>query len=59
LASLSTLSEEGLIALREPLEVEVHLLEGVDEDDVEPAPTVDEGLSEQSALDVGLDDQWV
>jgi hypothetical protein len=39
-------AEEGLVALRKPLEVEVHLLQGVDEDDVEPAPSVDEGLSE-------------
>jgi hypothetical protein len=52
-------AEERLVALREPLEVEVHLLQGVDEDDIEPTPAVDEGLSEQGALDVGLNDQRV
>jgi hypothetical protein len=49
-------AEERLVALREPLEVEVHLLEGVDEDDVDPTPAVDEGLTKQGALDVGFDD---
>jgi hypothetical protein len=33
-------AEEGLVAFREPLEVEIHLLQGVDEDDVEPALSV-------------------
>jgi hypothetical protein len=37
----------------------MHLLQGVDEDDVEPAPTVDEGLREKSGLDDGLDNQRV
>jgi hypothetical protein len=46
-------AKERLVALREPLEVEVHLLEGVDEDDVEPTPAVDEGLSEQGASMLG------
>jgi hypothetical protein len=50
-------AEERLITLCEPLEVEVHLLQGVDEDDVEPASSIDEGLREQGALDDGLDDQ--
>jgi hypothetical protein len=35
------------------------ILEGVDEDEAEPTPSVDEGLTEQGALDVGLDDQRV
>jgi hypothetical protein len=52
-------TEERLIALRKSLEVEVHLLQGVNEDDVEPTPAVDEGLSEQGTLNDGLDDQWV
>jgi hypothetical protein len=39
-------AEERLVALHEPLEVEVHLLQGVDEDDVEFTPSVDESLSE-------------
>jgi hypothetical protein len=39
-------AEEGLVALCKPLEVEIHLLQGVDEDDVEAAPTVNEGLRE-------------
>jgi hypothetical protein len=38
--------KERLVALREPFEVDVHLLEGVDEDDVEPTPSIDEGLVE-------------
>jgi hypothetical protein len=42
-----------------PLEVEIHLLQGVDEDDIEPAPSVDEGLRDQGALNDGLDDQRV
>jgi hypothetical protein len=49
-------SKEGLVALCQPLEVEIHLLQGVDEDDVETASSVDEGLREQGALDYGLDD---
>jgi hypothetical protein len=52
-------AEERIVALHEPLEVEVHLLEGVDEDDVKPTPVVDEGLAKQGPLDVGLDDQRV
>jgi hypothetical protein len=52
-------AEERLVALCEPLEVEVHLLQGVDEDDVEPASSVDEVFGKQGALDDGLDDQWV
>jgi hypothetical protein len=52
-------AEEGLVALREPLEVKIHLLQSVDEDDVESTPIVDEGLSEQGALNDGLDDQRV
>jgi hypothetical protein len=31
----------------------------IDEDDVEPVHSVDEGLSEQGALNDGLDDQRV
>jgi hypothetical protein len=49
-------AEEGLVALSQPLEVEIHLLQGVDEDDVEPASSIDEGLREQGTLDNGLDD---
>jgi hypothetical protein len=49
-------AEEGIVALCQPLEVEVHLLQGVDEDDVEPASPIDESLREQGALDNGLDD---
>jgi hypothetical protein len=52
-------AKERLVALREPLEVEVHLLESVNEDDFEPTPAVNEGLTEQGALDVGLDNQQV
>jgi hypothetical protein len=52
-------AEEGLVALHKPLEVEIHLLQGVDKDDIEPAPSVDEGLREQGSLNDGLDDQWV
>jgi hypothetical protein len=48
--------EEGLVALCQPFEVEIHLLQGVDEDDVEPTSPIDEGLREQGALDDGLDD---
>jgi hypothetical protein len=39
-----------------PKEVEVHLLESVEEDDVQPTLAIDEGLTEQGALDVGLND---
>jgi hypothetical protein len=39
--------------------VKIHLLQSVDEDDVESTPIVDEGLSEQGALNDGLDDQRV
>jgi hypothetical protein len=52
-------AEEGLVAFCEPLEVEIHLLQGIDEDDIEPAPSIDKGLREQGALDDGLDDQRV
>jgi hypothetical protein len=52
-------AKEGLVACRQPLEVEVHLLQGVDEDNVEPTSPVDEGLREQGALDYGLDDKRV
>jgi hypothetical protein len=52
-------AEEGLVALCKPFEVEIHLLQGVDEDEVEPTPSIDEGLREQGALDDGLDDQRV
>jgi hypothetical protein len=52
-------AEEGFVALCKPLEVEIHLLQGVDEDNVEPAPTVNEGLREQGTLDDGIDDQRV
>jgi hypothetical protein len=31
-------AEEGLVAFCQPLEVEVHLLQGVDKDDVESLP---------------------
>jgi hypothetical protein len=52
-------AEERLVALCKPLEVKVYLLQGVDEDDVESTPTVDEGLSEQGALNDGIDDKRV
>jgi hypothetical protein len=48
--------KEGLVALRQPLEVEIHLPQGVDDEDVEPASPIDEGLREQGALDNGLND---
>jgi hypothetical protein len=51
--------EEGLITCRQPLEVEVHLLQGVDEDNSEPTSAIDEGLREQGTLNYGLDDKWV
>jgi hypothetical protein len=49
-------AEEGLVALCRPLEVEIHLLQGVDEDGVVPTSPINEGLREQGALDNGLDD---
>jgi hypothetical protein len=52
-------AEERLIILCQPLEVEVHLLQDVDEDEVEPASSIDEGLREQGALDNEFDDQRV
>jgi hypothetical protein len=39
-------AKERLIAHFQPLEVQVHLLEGLDEDNVEPTSFVDEGLRE-------------
>jgi hypothetical protein len=39
-------AKEGLVALCLPLEDEIHLLQGIDEDDVEPTSFVDEGLRE-------------
>jgi hypothetical protein len=48
--------EEGLVALCQPLEVKIHLLQGVDQDDVEPTSPIDEGLREHGTLDNGLDD---
>jgi hypothetical protein len=44
---------------RQPFEVEVHLLQGVNEDNVEPTSSIDEGLREQGALNYGLNDEWV
>jgi hypothetical protein len=52
-------AEEGLITFCQPLEVEVHLLQGADKDDVESASSIDEGLREQSAFNYGLDDEQV
>jgi hypothetical protein len=46
-------AEEGLIARCQPLEVEVHLLQGLDEDDIEPTTTVDKGLRKQPPLTIG------
>jgi hypothetical protein len=47
------------VPFRQPLENEVHLLKGVNEDDVEPTSSVDEVLREQGTLNNRLDDEWV
>jgi hypothetical protein len=52
-------AQERLVACHQPLEVEVHLLQGVDKDNIEPTSPVYEGLKEQGTLDYGLDDEWV
>jgi hypothetical protein len=39
-------------------DVELHLLQGLGEKDVEPAPTVDEYLAESGARDYPLQDEW-
>jgi hypothetical protein len=49
-------AEEWLVELCQPLEVEVHLLLGVDEDDVEPSSPINEGLRKHGTLEDGLDD---
>jgi hypothetical protein len=38
--------------------VELHLLQGLGEEDVEPAPTVDEYLVESGARDYRFQDDW-
>jgi hypothetical protein len=52
-------AEEGLVTCCQPLEVEVHFLQGLNEDDVKPAPTTDEGRREQATLDYWLEDEGV
>jgi hypothetical protein len=39
-------------------DVELHLLQGLGEKDVEPAPTIDEYLVESGARDYRLQDKW-
>jgi hypothetical protein len=39
-------------------DVELHLLQGLDEKDIEPAPTVDEYLVESGACDYWFQDKW-
>jgi hypothetical protein len=39
-------------------DVEHHLLQGLGEKDIEPAPTVDEYLVESGARDYRLQDEW-
>jgi hypothetical protein len=38
--------------------VELHLLQGLGEKDVEPAPTIDEYLVESTARDYWFQDEW-
>jgi hypothetical protein len=49
----------GLVARSQLLEVEVHFIQGLDEDDVEPTSSIDESLREQGALDYWLNDEGV
>jgi hypothetical protein len=50
---------EGRSALGEHVgDVELHLLQGLGEKDVEPASTVDEDLVESGARDYRLQDEW-
>jgi hypothetical protein len=39
-------------------DVDLHLLQGLGEKDIEPAPTVDEYLVESGARDYLLQDEW-
>jgi hypothetical protein len=39
-------------------DVELHLLQGLGEKDIEPAPTVDEYLVEFGARDYRFQDEW-
>jgi hypothetical protein len=39
-------------------DVELHLLQGLGEKDIEPTPTVDEYLVESGARDYRLQDEW-
>jgi hypothetical protein len=51
--------KERLVGRCQPLEVEVHLLQGLNEDDVESALSIDEGLGKKGSLHYMLDDEWV
>jgi hypothetical protein len=39
-------------------DVELHLLQGLGEEDIEPAPTINEYLVESGARDYWLQDEW-
>jgi hypothetical protein len=52
-------TEEELITRRQLLEVKVHLLQGLDEDDVEPAPPINEGLGGPGSVHCRFNDEWV
>jgi hypothetical protein len=39
-------------------DVELHLLQGLGEKDIEPTPTIDEYLVESGARDYWLQDEW-
>jgi hypothetical protein len=39
-------------------DVELHLLQGLGEKDIEPTPTVDECLVESGACDYWFQDEW-
>jgi hypothetical protein len=46
-------AEEGLIARHQPLEVEVHLLQRLDKDNVDSTPSIDEDLGKQGSSAIG------
>jgi hypothetical protein len=46
-------ARERLVTRCQPLEVEVHLLQDVDEDNVEPTSSVDEGLGSRAPSTMG------
>jgi hypothetical protein len=51
--------EERFVTRYHPLEVEVHPLQDLHEDDVEPAPSIDQGLRKQGSLQYRLNDERV